>query len=323
MKTNFFFFLLLCGSLFFLSCDTDNENDNGNGNGNGNSVVATNYWNSNALTRMQLKGNVYKMIEYFTYDTVITLFNEQGNILESNGYTYCYDSDGTLISDGENAYAYNNIGKYLPVEPYHIQYTGLYPNLSSIVNEEYGNRIDYKFIDDTLYMISSYIDIYLDLEVTYFDTIKFIYEGAYPIKTTTNFDFGETVTLSYQPNGMFQRVVEDRMSSGYHSIYTYDFLTHPTYMLSSTVKYEYFYDDGNGEEDYSWDLLTYSYNDKFDEAMMISEYSDDNPYAMMHEYFDYVYDLEGNWIERKSRHRYGDNEWGDFYQENREIIYYE
>ncbi len=319
MKTKLSFSLLLCGSLFFLSCDTDNENDNGNGNGN--SVVATNYWNSNALTRMQLKGNVYKMIEYFTYDTVITVFNEQGNILESNDYTYCYDSDGTLMNDGVNAYAYNNIGKYIPVEPYHIQYTGLYPNLSSIVNVEYDNRIDYKFIEDTLYMISSYTDTYLD--ETYLDTIKFIYEGAYPI-STTNSNFGETITLSYQPNGMFKRVVEDRMSYGYHSIYTYNFLTHPTYMLSSTVKNEYFWiDDSNGEEDYSWELLTYSYNDKFDETTMISEFNDDNPYAMMHEYFDYVYDLEGNWTERKSRHRYGDNEWGDFYQERREIIYYE
>lgn len=316
MKTKHLFTALLCGSLLLLSCD---PSDNGGNNDNDNGSSAKNYWNSNALVRMQLKGKVHEITEYL-YDTITTVFNEQGNIAESNGYIYQYDSNGRLISDGSNTYTYNNSGKYIPLASFHIQYTGLYPNLSSVLNEEYDNRTDYEFIADTLLMINSYS--VSNPTLTNIDTTKFIYSGKYPV-STTNPVFGETTTLTYQENGMFKQVVETRESLGYNTKYTYKFLTHPNYLLSNTDQYEYRMLTYGDEWNYSSNLSTYTYNEHFDEITMVSEPDSEEGVVMRHEYFDYVYDSKGNWTERKSRHKFGDGEWGEPQLEERLITYFD
>lgn len=318
MKTKHLFTALLCGSLLLLlSCD---PSDDGGNNDNDNGTSVKNYWNSNALVRMQLKGNVHEITEYF-YDTITTVFNEQGNIAESNGYTYQYDSNGRLISDGSKTYTYNNSGKYIPITHFHIQYTGLYPNLSSVFDEEYDNRTDYEFIADTLLMINSYSVSNPDL--SNIDTIKFIYSGAYPV-STTNPVFGETTTLTYQENGMFKNVVETRESPGYLSTYTHTFLTHPNYLLSNTDLYEHCWSNyGDGESYSSSSLSTYTYNEHFDETTRVEESDSEEGRDMIHEFFDYVYDSKGNWTERKSRHKFGDSEWGEPQLEKRLITYFD
>ena len=152
--------------ILFVACDPTDNNNNGN---------VTNYWTTNALVRLQLKGAV----KTITQNEVTTEFNSQGQVIkitmpQTGEVIYSYNAEGALVNNGEYTIQYNNSGKYIPNFPFHINHAGLTPNLSALIGESI--RMDYVFVGDTLWMMGQYT---YGEEVTR-DTTKIYYADKYP-----------------------------------------------------------------------------------------------------------------------------------------------
>ena len=138
MKKQITLLFLVSLMILFVACDPTNNNED-----------VTNYWTTNALVRLQLKGAV----KTITQNETTTEFNSQGQVIkitnpQTGEVTYSYNAEGVLVNNGEYTIQYNNSGKYIPNFPFHINHAGLTPNLSAMIGE--SSRMDYVFVGDTL-----------------------------------------------------------------------------------------------------------------------------------------------------------------------------
>ena len=152
MKIKIWSVILLISTVLFIACDPD---ETGVGNGK-----VKNYWESNVLVRMQLRGKVKSVTEISDYHGSIyntsTHFNNQGFITKTTSSTdgqtthetnYYYNKLGQLekiISDYEQSqsadttfYTYDTHGKYVVNSTFHIHEVGLTPNLKFIRSSRY------------------------------------------------------------------------------------------------------------------------------------------------------------------------------------------
>ena len=294
--------------ILFVACDPTDNNNNGN---------VTNYWTTNALVRLQLKGAVHT----FTQNGVKTEFNNDGMKVRvtfpgsddeqipgsDDEQIYTYDAQGRLLSDGSSTFEYNNLGKFIPNSPFHINHTGLTPNLSAMIGD--SSRMDYVFVGDTLWMMEQYTS---STETTR-DTTKIYYADKYP---TNYMSDGEFMRATYQANGMFDVYIDGFYGEeGYTSEHKFTYKKDPQYMLLD--KDEVTITDKSGK---SYSVTTYTYNEYKD--MVASETSGPDSYNIT-EYYDYEYDAKGNWTSRKIRTKENSEVWGNDRVETRTITYFE
>ena len=274
-----------------------------------------NYWSSNSLVRMKLRGKVKTL----QAEGERLEFNEKGFITSSSFFsddystsvTYNYGSDGKLLSTtstdvyGANTntetrnYAYDTHGRYVVNTTFHLPESGLTPNLKSISTD--GSRTDYVFKGNDLLVISTYEEEK--------DTMIVKYDGKYPVSCTTSWSFIKDI--EFASNGMFAKYTEGFMGQGYQSTRIYSFEKDDEYQLLKSVRYE----NLNGEE-LTVTTRAITYNDKKDVLTDIEE-----GYEQV--YSDYVYDDKGNWTSRKYKYKNGaESEWSDITTENRTITYW-
>ena len=299
MKKQITLMFLVSLMILFVACDPTDNNNNGN---------VTNYWTTNALVRLQLKGAV----KTITQNETTTEFNSQGQVIkitnpQTGEVTYSYNAEGVLVNNGEYTIQYNNSGKYIPNFPFHINHAGLTPNLSAMIGE--SSRMDYVFVGDTLWMTSQYT---YGEEVTR-DTTKIYYADKYPTNFVTDYSF---MNATYQANGMFDVYTEGFFGQGYYSERISTYKKDPTYLLVHTY-------ETNDTSAYSGNLhslTTYTYNESKD-IVLESQISDNSYYKT--EYYDYVYDAKGNWTSRKSHNQNNSEKWENETVETRVITYFE
>lgn len=311
MKTRLFVSALLALSIGFLSsCDTEGVDGD-----------TSNYWSSNALTKMQLSGSVHTMTISDDDQTVYT-FNTDGNLTSkvqtgssySNSYTYIYEG-GKLISEtstyttsvtspqragqtSTTTFEYDNVGKYIPRGPFHLYEMGLVPALSAV---SYSNtRTDYDFHGSELWIVSSENGVPND-------TTIFIYSGAYPISCSTDWSYCNNMT--YASNGMFLTYDEGFIGPNYDNKRAYTFQADDKYLLVKKMV------NTNTGMTNSVNTTNYTYNDK----KFLTEQSSDD---WATQWADYVYDSEGNWTSRKTRYSTGETTWSDYQTETRSFTYY-
>jgi len=275
---------------------TDNNN-----NGN-----VTNYWTTNALVRLQLKGAV----KTITQNEVTTEFNSQGQVIkitmpQTGEVIYSYNAEGALVNNGEYTIQYNNSGKYIPNFPFHINHAGLTPNLSAMIGE--SSRMDYVFVGDTLWMMGQYTS---STETTR-DTTKIYYADKYPTNFVTDYSF---MNATYQANGMFDVYIEGFYGEGYTSERKSTYKKDPQYLLMDKFEMTDTYVSGN-----SYSVTTYTYNE-YKDMVLASETSGSDSYIT--EYYDYEYDEKGNWTSRKSHTKNNSEVWENERVETRVITYF-
>ncbi len=288
----------------FVSCDTG---DTGSG-------TDTSYWYSNALTRMNLKGSVKTIMDE---SNVLYSFNLDGNIAseydtnlgDSTVYQY---QNGLLVSQSltsnqltqTTTYAYENAGKFVPVDRFHLHIGGLIPGLSSM--ESRFVKKDYVFDGNNLNMISyeKYGEEWIPS-----DTAIITYSGAYPASYVGQWDFFEGISM--QANGMFSTYSEGSYGEGSRTTRVYHFVSiNGAQRMSSSTETMM---QNNFQR--SPITTTYSYNQQGD---LVSEvYSDGYQQA----YSDYVYDAHGNWISRNYSYKNGE-QWTAPVAQTRTITYY-
>jgi len=300
MKKQITLMFLVSLMILFVSCDPTDNNNNGN---------VTNYWTTNALVRLQLKGAVHTI----TQNEVTTEFNNDGMTVrvtfpEPGGeQIYTYDAQGRLLSDGSSTFEYNNLGKFIPNFPFHINHAGLTPNLSAMISE--SSRMDYVFVGDTLWMMGQYT---YGEEVTR-DTTKIYYADKYPTKFVTD---GSFMNATYQANGMFDVYIEGFYGEGYTSERKSTYKNDPQYMLLDKFEMTDTSVSGN-----SYSVTTYTYNE-YKDMVLASETSGPDSYYIT-EYYDYEYDAKGNWTSRKSHTKNSSEVWENERVETRTITYFE
>ncbi|MCB9071938.1 MAG: hypothetical protein H6543_05840 [Prevotellaceae bacterium] len=297
MKKQFTLMFLASLVMLLVSCDPTNNN-----NGD-----VTNYWTTNALVRLQLKGAV----KTITQNETTTEFNSQGQVIkitnpQTGEVTYSYNAEGVLVNNGEYTIQYNNSGKYIPNFPFHINHAGLTPNLSAMIGE--SSRMDYVFVGDTLWMTSQYT---YGEEVTR-DTTKIYYADKYPTNFVTDYSF---MNATYQANGMFDVYTEGFFGQGYTSERKSTYKKDPQYLLMDKFEMTDTSDSGK-----SYSVTTYTYNESKD-IVLESQISDNSYYKT--EYYDYVYDAKGNWTSRKSHSQNNSEVWENDRVETRTITYFE
>jgi len=311
MKTRMFVSAILVLTLgVFTSCDTGGVNGDN-----------TNYWSSNALTKMQLRGAVHTLTVETEGQTVYT-FNTDGNLTSkvmsgatySNSYSYMYEN-GKLISEtsmstysssspqratttSTTTYEYENTGKYIPRGPFHLYEMGLVPSLSAAIYET--SRQDYDFHGSDLWIVSSSNGIPTDTAI-----VK--YAGNYPLSTQTTWSYCNNMT--YASNGMFLTYDEGFYGANYDDKRAYTYIPDDTYLLINKMV-----NTTTGTSN-SVSTTNYTYNDKKD----ITEESSD---AWATQWADYVYDSTGNWTSRKTRYSTGETTWSSYTTETRLITYY-
>lgn len=304
MKTKLFWVLFIVAAIVFSGCEPSDVNTN-----------FKNYWSSNSLVRMKLRGKVMTLkIENEQFD-----FNEKGFITnrsyEAEGYSnsvvYNYDSDGKLVSttttnineattttDTRN-YAYDNHGRYVVNSGFHLHESGLTPNLKSITGD--GFKTEYVFSGDNLLVINTY-----DSEK---DTLIVKYDGKYPLSSSTSWSFMKD--MEFASNGMFTKYSEGFMGQGYKTTRIHTFEKDDEYQLLKSVRNE----NLNGEE-LTVSIRTITYNDKKDVLT-------DNEEEYEQVYYDYVYDDNDNWISRKYKYKNGaESAWSNVITESRTITYW-
>lgn len=312
MKTHLFVSAILVLSLcMFTSCDTEGVNGDN-----------TNYWASNALTKMKLHGSVHTMTVNNDGETVYT-FNSDGNLTSkvttsanySNSYTYTYEN-GKLISEtstyinnssspqrssttSTTSYEYENTGKYVPRGPFHLYEMGLVPSLSATIYPT--NRVDYDFHGSDLWIVSSANGIPNDTTVVE-------YTGDYPTSTINAWSYCNNMT--YAANGMFLTYDEGFYGPSYDDKRAYTFQPDDNYLLVKKMVNTYVSGSNNNVT-----TTDYSYNDKKD---IVEESSS----TWATQWADYVYDSAGNWTSRKTRYSTGENTWSDYTTETRSFTYY-
>lgn len=304
MKTKLFWVLFIVAAIVFSGCEPSDVNTN-----------FKNYWSSNSLVRMKLRGKVKTLKnenEQFE-------FNEKGfvtiSLYEAEGYSssvvYNYDSDGKLVSttttningattttDTRN-YAYDNHGRYVANSGFHLHESGLTPNLKSITGA--GFKTEYVFNGDNLLIVSTY-----DAKK---DTLIVKYDGKYPVSSSTLWSFMKD--MEFASNGMFTKYSEGFVGQGYKTTRIHTFEKDDEYQLLKSVRNE----NLNGEE-LTVSTRTITYNDKKDVLT-------DNEGEYEQVYYDYVYDDNDNWISRKNKYKNGaESAWSNVITESRTITYW-
>lgn len=323
------------------SCET--TDDNGDGDGDGNS---SNYWESNALRRMQLRGNVKTLVE----GNWTVQFNDKGNMtseIEDSEWgvtedTYTYDSNGRPTSQTSingysqdfgprflrrnlktadtqqpalrqaaaqtvtTTYTYGTHGKYVPIFAFHLLETGLYPNLTAITRTD-GTSVEYKFEGDSLLMINTYVYTYEDGTESEKDTTVFHYEGKYPTRSQTEWSFMKDLT--YFADGRFATYTEGHQGSGIYSPRVYSMMENSPYILTETIVQSNYFDNKLNNT-YT---TTFTYNEHGDVVSMVEdEYQEE---------YTYTYDDQNNWIVRTNRYKNGPA-WMEGNTIERTITYY-
>jgi hypothetical protein len=290
--------------------------------GNNNSDVS-NYWDSNTLVHNQLRGAV-KTVTTNNGETVTT-YNTDGYIVsmvssgtDASSVTYSYENDklmsetyslqnvtavsGRTSTSFTTYYEYNNEGKYIPRGPIHFLEYGLVPNLSAVIQDD--SRDDFVFNGNDLWLISTTADG----TETVKDTLVFTYDGNYPSDVTTLSSYCQD--MSYASNGMFKNYTEAFYGADYDDAHVYTFLVHDTYLLPSSMVETY-----KNASSSSVTTTNYAYNTQMD---ILSQTSD----TYSHEYADYVYDEQGNWVSRNYRYKNSQEAWSDYTTETRTITYW-
>lgn len=319
------------------SCETTDDNGDGDGDG-----TSSNYWESNALRRMQLRGNVKTLVE----GNWTVQFNDKGNMvskIENSEWgviedTYTYDSNGRLTSQTSinghsqvfgprflsrnlktadtqqptlrradeavtTTYTYGTHGKYVPIFAFHLLETGLYPNLTAITRTN-GTSIEYKFEGDSLLMVNTYVNTYEDGTESEKDTTVFHYEGKYPTRSQTEWSFMKDLT--YFADGRFATYTEGHQGPGNYSARVYSMMENSPYILTETITY---YDNVLERSD----TATFTYNEHGDVISMVEgEYQEE---------YTYTYDDQNNWIVCTKRYKNGP-EWTEVNTIERTITYY-
>lgn len=273
----------------------------------------SNYWTTNALVRLQLKGAV----KTISQNDVTTEFNRLGQVVKiihpgMSDVIYTYNSEGVLISNGNYTFEYTNTGKYIPNFRFHINQTGLTPSLSAMIGDK--TRTDFTFVGDSLWMINQNTNCANEV---YKDTVKIYYADKYPTSYVFNYDVsnGEFMRATYQANGMFDVYTEGFFSEGYYSERISTYKKDPKYMLIE--KYEI--NDTTSSSTMN-SVTIYTYNEKKD-LILESESSSTGSYFII-EYYDYVYDEQGNWTSRKSHNQNNSPVWENEEVETRTITYF-
>lgn len=297
MKKQFTLMFLASLVMLLVSCDPTNNNNGG----------ITNYWTTNALVRLQLKGAV----KTITQNETTTEFNSQGQVIKityprTGEVTYSYNAEGVLVNNGEYTFEYNNLGKFVPHFHFHINHAGLTPNLSKLTGE--SNQMDYVFVGDTLWMTSQYT---YGEEVTR-DTTKIYYADKYPTNYVTDYEF---MNATYQANGMFDVYTEGFFGEGYISERKSTYKKDPQYLLMDKFEMTDTSDSGN-----SYSVTTYTYNE-YKDMVSASETGGTDSYNIT-EYYDYEYDAKGNWTSRKSHTKNSSEVWENEREETRAITYF-
>lgn len=282
--------MLVSMVILLTACDPSSQNEGGN------------YWASNALVRLQLKGAVKTIIQ----NEVTTEFDSEGRVVKAGDLIYSYDAEGRLVSNGANTIQYNNSGKYIPNFAVHINHAGLTPNLSALIGEY--SRMDYVFVGDTLWMMGQYT---YSTETTR-DTTKIYYADKYPTSFVTNYSF---MNATYQLNGMFDVYTEGFFGEGYYSERKSTYKKDAQYLLID--KFEV---NDTSSVGHSQSITNYTYNESKD--IVLESQINANSYYKT-EYYDYVYDAKGNWTSRKSHNQNNSEVWENERVETRTITYFD
>ena len=307
MKAQLLSIALFCfATVLFTSCDPNELDD------------ASVYWNSNTLTRMGLNGQVKTLTT--TEGKQVYEFNQDGYITKSV-YTdteftstsiYNYDSNNKLSSidftstGGKGVaytttFEYENVGKYIVQNQYHLLMDGLVPNLRSISNE--FSRTDYVFNGNVMWIINTYTG-----EANYMDTVVVNYDGKYPVSLT--YDNGFVNNITYTSNGMFKTYVSGNQGEGYSNISEYYFRPDDQFLLIDSVVHTSTYQSVS-----SVTVDKYSYNSN---KNIIYEESFNSNYD-----YSYTYDSHNNWITKATRYKPKETTvWGSPTTETRTITYW-
>ena len=267
-----------------------------------------NYWASNALVRLQLKGAV----KTITQNETTTEFNSDGYVVKvsdpQNGdIIYSYDAQGRLVSVGTTTFQYNNLGKYVPNFPFHMNLVGLTPNLSAVIGE--SSRTNFTFEGDSLLLINEYTSE----NVTTRDTTKMYYADKYPTNYLGEYSF---MRATYQSNGMFDVYTEGFYGIGYTDTRNYTYKKDADYLLLDKIEESYV----TADQANSYSSRTdYTYNASKD-IVLESQVSAASYYKT--EYYDYEYDAKGNWTSRKIHSQNNSEVWDNERVETRAITYF-
>jgi len=309
MKAQLLSIALFCfATVLFTSCDPNELDDK------------SNYWNSSTLVRLKLNDKV-KTITY-NDNAYKDEFNQDGFITKST-YTsgdmvsttiHNYDSEGKLTSTDftstgsagnasySTVYSYNNAGRYIVQQPFHVMISGLVPNLSGVVTQ-YG-KIDYIFQGDNMLLIQS--NTYEN--TTYTDTTVVKYNGKYPVSLTTKYSFAKDMT--YASNGMFKTYTEGFQGPGYYDERKYYFKADDTFLLEDSVVFNYTSETSNTKS-----VMRYTYDSK---KNVIAE----NNNGSLTEH-TYTYDSHNNWTTKTTRYKDKDSSvWQNGSTETRTITYW-
>lgn len=311
MKTRLFVSALLALSIgFFSSCDTEGVDGD-----------TSNYWSSNALTKMKLSGSVHTMTMNDDGQTVYT-FNTDGNLTSkvqtgstyTNSYTYAYEG-GKMVSETSSYtstssspqranqtsttyYEYENTGKYIPRGPFHLYEIGLVPALSAVI---YSNsRTDYDFHGSDLWIVGSSNGVATDTTIVG-------YNDKYPTSTGTAWSYINNIT--YAANGMFLTYDEGFFGPNYDDKRAYTFQPDDKYLLIKKMV-----NTTTGMNN-TVNTTNYTYNDHKD---ILEQGSD----SWATQWSDYVYDSAGNWTSRRTRYSTGETTWSEYQTETRSFTYY-
>lgn len=303
MKTKLLWVSFIVAAIVFSGCEPTDVNTD-----------FKNYWSSNSLVRMKLRGKVKTL----QAEGERLEFNEKGFITSSSFFSddyststvYNYDSDGKLLSttstnnngavtSTDTRYAYDNHGRYVVNSGFHLHESGLTPNLKSITGDRF--KTEYVFSGDNLLVINTY-----DSEK---DTLIVKYDGKYPVSSSTSWSFMKD--MEFASNGMFTKYSEGFVGEGYITTRIHTFEKDDEYQLLKSVRYENIF----GEE-LTVSIRTITYNDKKDVLTDVEE-----EYEQV--YFDYIYDDKDNWTSRKYKYKNGaESAWSDVITESRTITYW-
>lgn len=311
MKTRLFITALIVLSFgLFYSCNTE-ETEGG----------LTNYWDSNALTKLKLRGAVHTMTE----NDVVTTFNSDGNVTSliithpdaTNETTYLYEngklvSETTTISTSnkislrssstQTNYEYENVGKYVP----NISNFDLVPALSAIITE--NSRVDCDFHGANLWMVYS-------SNGTPFDTIVVEYSGNLPSNLSSNTMYCNNMT--YASNGMFLSYNSGNTGPNYNNDNSYTFAPSDSFQIIERIVNNSTYGSETTNK-----TTNYSYNEHLDVTEEATVITGSQSAQWTYQWTDYSYDSAGNWISRKYRTSTGVATWVDYPTQTRSFTYY-
>lgn len=319
MKKNIMLWMLAMAApcLFCVSCNKDNDGEDGDGG-----KKPSNYWESNALTRFHILGNVKTVKTYYdgseTPDAVVE-FNKDGNILSETYYwndnpdvtEYEYNSAGILVSKSfktpysdfvsKETYEYNNLGYYLPMQPFHVMESGLVNGISKVTNEYEEGKEDVTLIridGDSVRFTDEYDgETYVMGVMALKD--KYVYKTADGVQMFMG-------PIEYMDNGMFSVYHEGfdyreynekgEWIDGSYTYRTYNYKKFGDYMLLDSWSEEYqsvYYDNDKRYENHDFRSTKNTYDSN---GFLIQEketYSDGYNQHNIIEYRN-TYDSKGN-----------------------------